>query len=539
MNAKVVGLVGILACGLWLGIGRDAEAVGDTRLVTAAAEQNWATVRALLDEGVDVKAARADGATALHWVAHWDQGDIADRLLRAGADVNAADDYGVTPLAGAAENASLAMVERLLAAGADPNLAQTSGLTPLMTAANTGNELVVRALLRGGADVNAGTADTTRATALMWAVAAQHPAIVHLLIEGGADVKASTTKGYTALLYAARNGDIDLAKQLLAVGAGVDDRGSDRPHALPFAIASGQVEFALFLIKQGADPNGAWMNGVTALHAAAGDLEMWLRDWNRQQGPDAVSGRKLTLSDRLRLVNALLERGADPNSRIKTSALVMSYIATPRRGAFHAFACGAGDLRGATPLWVAAYSTSGPEAHYLSGLPLPESSGDIVRALLAAGADPHLTTSDGTTPLMAAAGIGRGMYKPELVRGDRAPEAEAAVLALLEAGADVDAVNEADFTALHGAAHRGFNEVIQILVEHGADLDKRDYRGRTAYRIAEGSKQSFHFQAFPKTAELLKQLGANTRLGVPGVVQERARALIEEFATLAQGKEQE
>ena len=537
MKAKAVGLIGMIACGLWLGSDWNAEAADDTRLVTAAAEQDWAAVRSFLEDGVDVRASRADGATALLWAAHWNQGDVADRLLRAGADVNAADDYGVTPLARAAENASPAMVERLLAAGADPNLAQRSGLTPVMTAAGTGNELVVRALVRDGADVNARTTDT-KATALMWAIAARHPAIVRLLIESGADVKASTTKGYTALLYAAGNGDIDLAKQLLAAGVSADGRGNDGPHALPFAIAAGQVEFALFLIERGADPNGAWMNGVTALHAAAGDLEIWLRDWNRQQGPDAVRG-SITLSDRLRLVNALLERGADPNARTTTPAVIMAYIATPRRGAFHAFACGAGNLRGATPLWVAAYSTSGPQSHYLSGLPLPESSADIVRALLRAGADPNLTTVDGTPPLMAAAGIGRGMYKPELVRGDRAPEAEGAVLALLEAGVDVNAANEAEFTALHGAAQRGFNEVIQILVEHGADIDKRDYRGRTAYRLAEGGKQSFHFQAFPETAELLKQLGADTTLGIPGLRQERARALAEEFATLVEGRRQQ
>ena len=70
--------------------------------------------------------------------------------------------------------------------------------------------------------------------------------------------------------------------------------------------------------------------------------------------------------------------------------------------------------------------------------------------------------------------------------------------------------------------------MIEILVERGADINARDYRGRTPYRIAEGSKQSFQFQAYPETAEFLKSLGANTRLGVPGTVQERARNLAAE-----------
>ena len=100
---------------------------------------------------------------------------------------------------------------------------------------------------------------------------------------------------------------------------------------------------------------------------------------------------------------------------------------------------------------------------------------------------------------------------------------EEAVKVLVEAGANVNAVNEGDFTALHGAAFRGLNEIIQYLVEHGADINARDFRGRTPYRLAEGSKQSFQFQAYPETAAFLKQLGADTRLGIPGTVQERLR----------------
>ena len=81
---------------------------------------------------------------------------------------------------------------------------------------------------------------------------------------------------------------------------------------------------------------------------------------------------------------------------------------------------------------------------------------------------------------------------------------------LLEAGAEMNAVNEADFTALHGAAFRGLNEVIEYLVEQGADIDARDFRGRTAYRMAEGAKQSFHYQEWPEVAVLLQGLGADT-----------------------------
>ncbi len=143
--------------------------------------------------------------------------------------------------------------------------------------------------------------------------------------------------------------------------------------------------------------------------------------------------------------------------------------------------------------------------------------------LLAAGADQRITTDDGTTPWMVAAGLGRATYTPRKPRGDRAPGAEEAVKMLLEAGANINQVNEADFTALHGAAFRGLNEIVQFLIEHGANIDARDFSGRTAYRVAEGSKQTFQFQDWPETAELLKKLGANTRLGIPGTVRERLR----------------
>ena len=124
---------------------------------------------------------------------------------------------------------------------------------------------------------------------------------------------------------------------------------------------------------------------------------------------------------------------------------------------------------------------------------------------------------------MVAAGLGRCTFNPNIKRGTRSPSAEEAVTVLLDAGADVNAVNEADFTALHGAAFRGLNEVIQILVDRGANINARDYRGRTPYRISEGAKQSFQFQAYADTAEFLESLGADTQMGVPGTVQERMR----------------
>jgi ankyrin repeat protein len=549
MRTSVTTLVGLCTVAI-LSVGRlGAAADADIRLVQAAAEQDRAAVRVLLNQKVDVNATRADGVTALLWAAHWNDLEMADLLLRAKANVNAADDYGVTALARASENASEAMIAKLLAAGANANAAQKSGLTPLMIASHSGNVAVVKALIANGANVNAST-NEAKATALMWSLASGHSAVANVLVEGGANVRVSTAKGITPLMFAARNGDIEVAKVLIAAGADVNETGSDGTHVLPYTIISSQDGFALFLLEQGANPNGT-IDGIPALSAAAGSVGTWLNDWSRRhRGGNAFgggrSGGNLSPDRRLALVKALLAKGADPNGRITNSAMFMNYIGYPKKGAFEPFATGTGDLYGATPLWVAAYATNGSVGGFggdggqrAETANVIETSVDVLKALLAAGANPHLTTNDGTTPLMVAAGLGRSTFSPGLQRGRRSPTAEETVKILLDAGSDINAVNEADFTALHGAAFRGLNEVIQILVDRGADLNARDFKGRTPYRIAEGAKQSFQFQAYPETAAFIKSLGANTRLGVPGTSQERARDLAADTAAAAAGQSQQ
>ena len=161
-------------------------------------------------------------------------------------------------------------------------------------------------------------------------------------------------RGITPLLYAALDGNVSMAERLIAAGVDVNEPGGDGTQALPYAIAAGQDAFAMFLLEQGADPNSS-MAGIRALHAAAGSVYYWLGDWSRRHGYGGSYLRggfsRVTLPPerRLPLVRALLERGADPNARITTSAMFMTYIGYPTKGAFEPFACGTGDLRGATP----------------------------------------------------------------------------------------------------------------------------------------------------------------------------------------------
>ena len=239
----------------------------DLRLVEAVKQGDQEAVLSLLQENVDVNAAQADGATALAWAAYRDNLETAELLIRAGADVSAANDYGVTPLSLACTNRNAAMVGKLLAAGADPNVAQWTGETPLMTCASTGTVEAVKSLLAHGADVNV-TETQEEQTALMWAAAERYPEIVRALVEHGADVHSrsktiplpepfiietpgplgfnhpttahfpKTKGGFTPLMFAAQQGDVDSARILQEAGADVNESTPGKRQR--FGVGDGQ-----------------------------------------------------------------------------------------------------------------------------------------------------------------------------------------------------------------------------------------------------------------------------------------------------------
>jgi ankyrin repeat protein len=249
------------------------HAAPDERLIEAVRRGDQAAADSLLKQGVDVNGRQGDGATALHWAAHQNDRGMVERLLRAGADVQATNELGVTPLLLACTNGSTPVVEALLAGGADPNATAQGRETPLMVASWTGNADVVRRLLDAGADVDAKEASRQQ-TALMWAASERHPAIVRLLTGYGADVHSRTAvnvpnrkpgmrasgaaaAGLTALVFAARVGDVESTRLLLDAGANVDDTADEGLSALGFATVRGHVPVALLLLERGANANAA------------------------------------------------------------------------------------------------------------------------------------------------------------------------------------------------------------------------------------------------------------------------------------------
>ena len=483
-SGRRLEVVALVALFVVLCLATSAQA-GPSRVADAVKRQDPVAVRALLDDGADVNTPQGDGATALHWAAYWDDLTTARLLIAAGATVAATNALGVTPLWLACNNGSAAMVEALLDAGADANAALPSGETPLMTASRTGNANAVRLLLGHAARVHAKEGSHGQ-TALMWAVAQQHPTIVQALLEHGASVDDRSNVypkvissagnadpsgvyeieqgGYTPLLFAARQGDLESARLLVAAGADVNDAAPIGTSTLVVAALSGHGALGAFLLEQGADPNAAEA-GYAAVHAAA-------------------------LRGDLALITGLMAHGADPNPALMRG--------TPARRVSTDWTL-PHNLIGATPFWLAARFRE------------PE----IMRVLAENGADP-LASKDGATAVMAAlqGGTTRGRFGISPLDGNEEGRLtiEAVELAL-EVGADVNGTNERGDTALHIAASRRLDNIITLLAERGATLDVRNHRGQTPLGVAIAGPQGLAALynpggGSPATVALLRELGA-------------------------------
>lgn len=401
--------------------------------------------------------ANPTGTTDLHRAAHEDRLDELVRLIDGGADIDDKNRYGVTALSLACRNGNTAMVKALLEAGADPDLDLPGGETPLMTAARVGLVDPVRLLVEAGADVAA--TERKGQTALMWAAAEGHADVVRLLVESGADPKVRLESGFDAMMFAARNGCLEVVKVLLRSGvdpnAAFEAQGGGKipprgASALFLAIENGHYELGLVLLEAGADPNDQ-RSGSAPLHQLAR-----VRKPNRGDGPDGMpppegSGAVRSLEFARRLVE---EFGADVNLTLERGN-----SGGPRFGE-----------KGATPFLMAAR----------------RADLDYLQTLLDLGANPALPNADGTTPLLAVAGV--GSRTPEEEAGTE-PEALETIEWLRKLGAEVNTVNRNGETAMHGAAYRNWPRMVAWLTEQGADIalwNRKNRHGWTPLLIAQG-----------------------------------------------------
>lgn len=479
-------------------LGLAATAFGSGKVVDAIKTGDRATALTLLQQKADVNTPEPDGTTAIAWAARQDDLDLADRLIRAGADVKAPNRYGVTPLSLACLNGNAAMIEKLLKAGADANAAGPEDETPLMTVARTGSVAAAKVLLAHGAKV-AARESWHGETALMWAAAQNHPEMMSALIDAGADVNAISTVvkwdrqttaeprekwlplgGFSPLMFAAREGCVECAKILADKGANLNLADPDGITPMVDAIINGHYDVAGFLLDKGADPNLADKTGRAALYAT---VDAHTLPASNRPVPNE-SGNEINSLD---LIKALLAHGAAVNAQLKTQ---QPYRTKVDRGNDTML------TTGTTPILRAA------------------KAGDVVviTMLLEKGADAKLSTRNGINPVMAAAGLGT---KEEDTVGRKKTEKEAidSIELCLKAGADVNAVDSRGQTALHGAAQKGWNQIVQYLADHGAKVDVKDKKGLTPLDAAMGLAGGLGFdsttgEVHESTAALLRQLSS-------------------------------
>jgi ankyrin repeat protein len=491
--------------------GGAAGATPDSRLVEAARTQDHQAIRSLISQHADVNARSDDGSTALLWATHWNDTEVADLLLRAGADANTANAFQVTPLSQACLNGSGGLVRSLLKAGAKANAVIATGETPLMTCARSGSLEAVQMLIEYGAEINA-KEPVQHQTALMWAAAEHHTAVVKALIAAHADLNAHSKEGLTALHFAARIGDQELARLLLAAGMDIniltqpEDKRAGTPVFLagfgtfkttgtkgytPLLLATvrGQVDMALFLLDQGADPNAGGKfeeGGYLPLHWASTNWESYSA--NAVYGfDDPMAG----ISDRqakFKLVKALLAHGAKVNERMTKPTPV--------------FAGGYLDTVGATPFLLAA------SADDL----------DMMRLLLDAGADPKIPTATKANAIMAATGLNHFIGESLMTEA----QAMETVKVLLQLGVEPKGETTVGENALFGPAYRGWNTVLAQMIDLGVNVNAVSKAGVTPYLAANGQGDRLGGVLYNKEgADLLLKHGANPNLGHPCEAQNK------------------
>jgi len=488
-------------------------AAGDTRLADSAMQGDRAAVQALLQQKVDVNAPQGDGTTALHWAAYRDDVEMAKLLVKAGANIKAATRIGgMTPLFMAAKNGNAAIIDLLIKSGAEINVANSNGTTPLMLVSSSGKPDAVKVLLDHGANVNA--ADVTNGqTALMFAAVLNRDAAIRLLAERGANLNATSKistvpenrrydnqearrvkdpvvmGGNTALLFAAREGQMEAVKALVEAGADVNEVSlSDKMPPITQSIVTGHFDIAKYLLDHGANPNlTTTASKITPLWAVL-DARFANREW---YPAPPTEQEKTTHMD---LIKGLVDKGADINARVGP------------RPWFRGFGNSSSpDPEGTTAFWRAAL-----------GLDL-----EAMKYLFARGADPKIAARHGSTALQAAAGMHHSHQGMTQV-----PEARVDVIKYLveDLRLDVNAKDDKGYTPLHGAALIGRDDIIEYLISKGADISARADsisgngdgggeakeapagKGDTVADMANG--WSMNYPQYPETVTHLMKLGS-------------------------------
>jgi uncharacterized protein len=480
-------------------------------LADAAMNGDLSAMHALLKKGADPNARGSFGTPPLHWRVRVDDVASAKRLLKSGADPNGLTERGLSPLSIAISNGNPEMVGLLIEAGADTHHAEPSGETYLMMAAQVGVLAVVEQLLKHEVEVDVRDPNYGQ-TALMFAARGGHADIVSALLARGAKpnvatkvgeapafIKPNSVPGFgygvgilrggvpadrgrreptpggmTPLLYAARHDHIEVAKRLIAAGADVNAKEANGIWPLLMAISNDKIAVARYLLERGSNVNGQDWYGRSPLWEAVNVRNLYVHNANFKNGIDR--------GPVLELIRSLLAAGADVNARTKETPPFRHHL-LEITGSLEWV-----DFTGQTPFLTAALA------------------GDVtvMKLLLEHGANPRIDTFQGTSALMAAAGVNWVLAQTWTEGPDQLLEA---VKLCADLGMNVNQANSMGITALHGAANRGSDDIIRFLVARGADLTAKDNERRSALDWAHGVFLATHpAQAKPSSIALITEL---------------------------------
>jgi uncharacterized protein len=484
----------------------------DRRLADAAMQRDFSTVTALLKAKADPNAPGEFGTPPLLWLTQFDEVDAVKALLKAGADINATTSTGATALSLAVANGNVTMIKLLLDTGANANTLEASGESMLMSAAALGVTDAVSVLLKAGAEVNFRDKHYAQ-SALMVASREGRVEIVKLLLAAGAEVNAQTT-ALPAPNFVAPNSVPGFGFGVGILRGGVPaDRGRREPQPgglspLHYAARQNHVEVAQLLLNAGANLNAREANDIWPLLMAISNNNMAMAEFLLQQKDvlinsqdwygrspiwEAVNVRNLYIHnatfvngiDRapvLDLIKQLLAAGADPNVRTKETPPVRQHLLSIT-GSLEWV-----DFTGQTPFLTAALA------------------GDVtvMQLLLEHKADPMINTFQGTSPLMAAAGV-NWTFAQTWTESEE--QLLAAVKLCRALGMEVNQANSMGVTALMGAANRGSDSIIRYLAEQGASLTTLDNEKRSALDWAKGVFLATHpAESKPSSMALLSEL---------------------------------